>query len=158
MLLTALPPLSGRLWTRRACWRMGSAQTRSATSNTRGDQLQPCCIFLPPCRDSRRLQHINVAPMFTPIVAPIPMPGQSPVMPLFRFWPSAERFSLSAFRSAGLDDDHIKEEEPPSTTGYSDAFNHQLPPPLGEFRRLQESPQRYAGHREGLANLKRRLQ
>ena len=68
MLLTALPPLSSRLWTRRACWRMGSAQTRSATSNTRGDQLQPCCIFLPPCRDSRRLQHINVAAMFTPIV------------------------------------------------------------------------------------------
>ena len=47
---------------------MGSAQTRSATSNTRGDQPQPCCIFLPPCRDSRRLQHINVAAMFTPIV------------------------------------------------------------------------------------------
>ena len=68
MPLTALSPLLNRLWTRRACWRMGSAQTRSATSNTRGDQPQPCCIFLPPCRDSRRLQHINVAPMFTPIV------------------------------------------------------------------------------------------
>ena len=76
----------------------------------------------------------------------------------FRFWPSAERFSLSAFRSAGLEDDHEKLEEPPHTTGYPDAATQWLPPPLGEFRRLQESPQRYGGHREGLGTLKRKLQ
>jgi len=30
-----------RLWMRRACWRMGSARTRSATCDTRGSDHQP---------------------------------------------------------------------------------------------------------------------
>ena len=51
-----------------------------------------------------------------------------------------------------------KEEEPPPSTGYPVAFDQRLPPPLGEFRRLQESPQRYIRYREGLDTLKRRLQ